>query len=107
MAAIVARPFGLHWLALQGTSGGSVEVGLAWLEPFANGARQHVEFVNTQVRFDRERAEAGVDGFGGLWDPAEAATLYWLASRLDQRWFPLARRLAPAPPDWLGLCQSP
>ncbi|MES2126077.1 MAG: alginate lyase family protein [Pseudomonadota bacterium] len=107
MAALAARPFGYRWLAAKGANGASLAAAIDWLKPYANGERTHEEYVHTHVAFDRQRAQAGVAGFGGMWEPASAASLYWLAAQLDATYQPLARKLAPAAPDWLALCPAP
>jgi hypothetical protein len=49
--------------------------------------------VNSKVRFDAQRAAAGVQGFAGPFDPKKARTIYWLATRLDARWLELSSAL--------------
>jgi hypothetical protein len=102
-AAVAAQPFGRDWLRLKSSTGSSLASALSWLAPYASGERMHQEFVHSQVEFDRTRANAGVAGFSGQWEPKGAATLFQQAAVLDARYRPLAEKLAPAP-DWIALC---
>ena len=104
MAALAARRHRIDWLAQRAPNGGSLAAGLNWLAPYALGKQTHEEFVNSKVPFDAQRREANVPGFAGEWDPKTATTLYYLASRLDKRFLPIAQKLADKPPAWLGVC---
>ncbi len=104
MAAIVAQGMGQQWLNEKAVNGKSLADTLDWLVPYASGQRQHEEYVNTKVAFDRKRAEAGVAGFKGMWEPKSATGLYWQAARLAPGYLSLAKSLGTAP-DWLNLCQ--
>lgn len=104
-AALIARQHGEDWYSFTTPEGASLARALQWLLPYATGERTHVEFQNTRVEFDRARARAGVPGYSGLWQPAEAATCYQLAARLDARWIDPALRLGPAP-AWVELAYA-
>lgn len=85
-----------HAPGLYATStrdGRSLARSLRWLAPYAEGTLTHQEFVRSRVRFDAERAAAGVPGFSGLFEPKAARQLYWMAARLDEQWQPLAQQL--------------
>lgn len=104
-AALAAKPFGDgDWLHHASPQGASLAKALDWLRPYAEGRKTHEEFVHTRVKFDREREQAGEKGYSGAWDPKSAATLYWLAAMLDPDYRPVAQRLSPEPPDWIGAC---
>ncbi|HET9870741.1 MAG TPA: alginate lyase family protein [bacterium] len=100
VAALAAKAHGQDWYHLTGASGASLEKALEWLAPYAEGKKTHLEFVHSTIAFDAQRRAAGVEGFGGAWEPGGAAYLYALAARLDPRWEPLSRQLGGAP-DWL------
>ena len=106
-AALAARAFGMDWLTLKATNGATLAGALDWLRPFASGAQTHEEFVHTTVAFDRKRAQAGLAGYGGVWEPKGAANLYWDAARLDPRYRELAEQLRAAAQSWQGLCSKP
>lgn len=101
LAAAVAQGRGEDWLRLPGREGQTLAAALDWLLPYAEGQRSHEEFRHSTVRFDAQRAQAGLPGFAGRWDPAGAKTLYWSASLLDPGYVAVAKRLATAPPRWL------
>lgn len=104
-AALVARWAGEDWYGHRAASGGSLDAALRWLRSYAEGERSHTEFADTAVEFDRERARRGVAGFGGTWNPAQAAPTYQLAAALAPEWRSLADRLGPAP-GWIGALLS-
>jgi hypothetical protein len=106
MAAIVAQSMGQQWLHDKAANGKNLAHALDWLVPYASGQRKHEEYVNTKVAFDRKRAEAGMPGFSGTWQPKSATTLYWQAARLAPNYRELAQSLGNAP-DWLSLCAAP
>lgn len=99
-AALAVSPYpGQHdWIQESRPDGASLADALAWLAPYARGARSHEEFVHTDEPFDIERREAGLHGYGGTWDARGSATLFAYASVLLPRYAPLARRLGAAPP---------
>jgi hypothetical protein len=101
-AALAASSMGQDWLTLKGHDGQSLQKGLDWLLPYADGRKTHEEYVHTTVKFDLQRRDAGLPGFSGLWDPKSANGLYWAASLLDARYRPLAQALAKNPPLWLS-----
>jgi hypothetical protein len=92
-AALFARDEGRTLYAVEGPQGRSLAGTLSWLEPYARGEKTHDEFVRSQVRFDAERAAAGVPGFAGPFEPRTAQWAYWLAAELDPRWHPTSARL--------------
>ncbi|MDR6229408.1 hypothetical protein QE444_001765 [Pseudomonas sp. SORGH_AS199] len=101
LAAAVAQGRGEDWLHLPGAEGQTLARALDWLLPYAQGQRIHEEFRNTTVRFDVQRAQAGLPGYAGTWQPRGARNLYWSASLLDPRYASIARQLAAAPPRML------
>jgi hypothetical protein len=92
-AALFARLQGRRLFATTGPKGQSISRTLDWLAPYARGDKTHEEFVRSQVRFDAERAAAGVPGFAGPFLPKKAQWCYWLAAQLDAQWRDLSRKL--------------
>ena len=92
-AALFAQAEGRTLYATTGPQRQSLAGTLGWLAPFARGEKTHDEFVRSQVRFDAERAAAGVPGFAGPFEPKTARKAYWLAARLDPQWRPLSTAL--------------
>ena len=64
--------------------------------PFARGEKQHKEWVNTKVEFDRKRAKAGLEKYrtGRLFDPRQALNLLERAAYFDPSLMNLVRDLS-------------
>ncbi len=92
-AALFARQQGRALFAITGPKGQSISRTLDWLAPYARGDKTHEEFVHSQVRFDAQRAAAGVPGFAGPFSPKKAQLTYWLAAQLDAKWLELSKTL--------------
>ena len=103
-AALAAQRRGESWYHWRTAKGASLEKAVAWLTPYVSGEKMHEEFVHSHVSFDAIRAQAGLKGFTGLFDPHAAATLYWLASLVDPALEPLARSLSSKPPLSVSMC---
>jgi len=102
-AAMAARLRGEDWLTLKGDNGASLAAGLDWLLPYAKGEKIHEEYVQTRIKFDLQRRDAGVPGFSGQWQPDSSANLYWTAATLDGAYAPVAKALKPVP-AWVAGC---
>ncbi|WP_263772698.1 alginate lyase family protein [Propionivibrio soli] len=96
-AALFAQHDGQALFGVAGPEGQSLTRTLAWLEPYARGEKTHEEFAHSTVRFDAERAAAGVSGFKGPFSAERASLAFWLASRLDQRWEETSRHIGLPP----------
>jgi len=74
---------------------------------YATGAKAHEEFVRSLVKFDRERATAGVRGFADQWNPETSVTLYAMATAVDkgysQVYKSVVRKSKTKAPAWLVL----
>lgn len=88
-------------------NGASLAKGMAFLKPFCEGARQHPEFVNSKVDFDRQRAAAGQAEYraGRIWDPREGLGCVERAELWEPDLKPLAVKLSKSPgsdayPTW-------
>jgi hypothetical protein len=103
-AALAARARGEDWYNYQAPGGGSIAKGYAWLRPYAAGEKPHEEFKNSTVKFDAQRAEAGIPGYSGPFDVKNAGEVYWMASKFDPSYAPLAKQLQPQAPAYLALC---
>lgn len=108
MAAIAAKAHGQDWYHWKSPTGSSLAGALKWLEPYATGEKTHIEFVNSRIQFDRDRASAGQKEYAPHpWDPGNAVNTYALATRLAPAYRDFAARLAERekrqPDDWLLL----
>ena len=87
MAAISAKAHGEDWLTWKSAQGVSLAGALDWLAPYAKGEKVHVEFANSKIQFDRDRAAAGQKEYAPHpWDVTNAVGTYALASLLDPRY---------------------
>jgi hypothetical protein len=108
MAALSAKVHGEDWYDWTAPSGASLPRSLDWLVPYAEGARTHIEFVNSKIQFDRDRAAAGQDEYAPHpWKPEASLDLYRIASLLDPRFAPLRtaleQRSRRSPEAWVAL----
>lgn len=103
-AALAARARGEDWYNYQAPGGGSIAKGYAWLRPYAAGEKPHEEFKNSSVKFDAQRAAAGIAGYSGPFDTRKAGEVYWMASAFDPAYRGLAKQLQADEPVYLALC---
>jgi hypothetical protein len=108
MAALTAKMHGEDWYGWTAPDGASLPKSLDWLVPYAQGTKTHIEFVNSKIQFDRDRAGAGQDEYAPHpWKPGAALDLYCIASLLDPRFGALSDTLAAqskrGPEAWVTL----
>jgi hypothetical protein len=101
--AMAASSMDQDWLNLRAENGVTLATALNWLVPYASGEKTHQEYVNTTVKFDLQRRDAGLPGFSGQWEPKTSGQLFWLASSLDTRYRSLAQSLMKQP-VWMAAC---
>lgn len=85
MAAVSAHAHGMDWFHWRSPTGSSLDAAVSWLVPYAEGVKEHEEFVHSGVPFDKQRMEAGVAGFGKVWDPKESLKTLGLAAAMDSQ----------------------
>lgn len=86
MAALSAKAHGEDWLNWKADNGVSLAAALDWLVPYALGQKTHIEFANSKIQFDRDRAAAGQGEYAPHpWDVSNAVGTYGLAALLDPR----------------------
>ncbi len=110
MAALTAKVHGEDWYDWSAPGGASLPRSLDWLAEFARGTRTHIEFANSQIQFDRDRAAAGQAEYAPhAWQPENAIDTYRIATLLDPRFAELGERLAAnsrrKPTAWISLFQ--
>lgn len=108
MAALAAKAHGEDWFSWRSPARASLPRSLDWLATFANGSRTHMEFANSKIAFDRERAAAGQSQFAlHPWDPSKAIGTFAVASLLGPRYRSLrdtlVARFKKRPPTWIAL----
>ncbi|MGJ8516235.1 hypothetical protein LMG33810_000558 [Carnimonas sp. LMG 33810] len=102
-AALAARTMGEDWYFWQAPSGASLDKAVAWVVPYALGAKKHKEFPQAEG-FDAARAKAGVKGFSGDFDPKYASDLMWLSSQFKSELTSVASELSDSAPFYLKMC---
>lgn len=87
MAALSAKAHGEDWLNWKSDNGVSLVAAVDWLIPYARGQKTHIEFANSKIQFDRDRAAAGQKEYAPHpWDVSNAVGTYGLATLLDPRY---------------------
>lgn len=108
MTALAAKAHGEDWYRWKSATGSSLAGALKWLEPYATGEKTHIEFVNSKIQFDRDRAASGQQEYAPhAWDPANAVNTYAQAALIapgyrafsDQ----LVARTRRQPQEWIRL----
>jgi hypothetical protein len=107
MAALAANAHGENWYGWSAPNGASLPRSLAWFAEFARGNRTHIEFANSKVQFDRDRAGAGQEEYAPhVWPTGNALETFQLARLLDPQFADLAKALAAQNPrrdGWIAL----
>ena len=85
-AVLAAKEHGQDWFHARPGAGSSVAAGMDWLTPYATGEKTHEEFVHSSIKFDAERAAAGMKGYSGPWEPASSIGLYQLGAMIDPKY---------------------
>jgi len=111
MAALAARAHGEDWFAWKSPVGGNLPGALDWLAPYAKGEKTHIEFANSKIQFDRDRAAAGQKEYAPHpWDVVNGVGTYALASLMDPRYAALrdslVARTGRQPAAWIRLHQQ-
>ncbi len=111
MAALSAQAHGEDWFAFKSPSGSSLPNSLDWLAPFATGEKTHIEFANSKIQFDRDRAASGQEEYAPHnWDVSNGVGTYTLASLLDPKYLPLrddlVKRTGKKPAPWAEILRA-
>jgi len=82
LAIILKRATGDNYYTYTSPTNTSIEKSVGWVLPYATGEVKHQEYVNSTVKFDRERANNHEAGFaiGAYFDPHAAVPMLTLAS---------------------------
>jgi hypothetical protein len=89
--AVAARMNGFDLYKEVSPKGASLEKSVKFLVPYCTGEKQHAEYVNSKVAFDRKRADAGDASFaaGRPFAPSEGARTLELAAAFDSAFTPV------------------
>ncbi|MFW0714283.1 alginate lyase family protein [Pedobacter sp. N23S346] len=85
LAIIINRGKGENFYTYESPKGSSIRKSIEWLLPYVTGVKQHEEYVNTTVKFDRDRAKNNETGFapGTMFEPKLAVPILKLAVYFD------------------------
>ncbi len=79
----------------QAPSGSSLHTAVDFVVPFAEGRKAHIEFVNSKVKFDIERAKHGEGEYSHHpWEPKRSVGLFVEAAWFQPAYGALAARIA-------------
>lgn len=85
LAIMIDRAKGVDFYSYESPKGSSIRKSVNWLIPYIKGEKQHEEYVNTTVKFDRDRAKNNEAGFapGTMFKPELALPVLKLAVYFD------------------------
>jgi len=85
LAIIIDRAKGINFYTYESPKGSSIQKSVNWLLPYIKGEKQHEEYVNTTVKFDRDRAKNNEPGFapGTMFNPTLALPVIKLSIYFD------------------------
>ena len=90
----------VHLFAERGTNGATLQSGVDFVIPFANGTKTHVEFVNSTVSFDRKRAANGQGEYAPHpWKAHSAIRMFSLAAWFRPEYGTMVAELSGRPGD--------
>lgn len=102
LALLIKRAGGENFYIYQSPKGSSVKKSVDWLIPYIKEEKQHEEYVNTTVKFDRDRAKNNEPGFapGTMFNPALAVPVLKLSVYFDSTQLDLLKNLTTNRRDW-------
>lgn len=85
LAILIDRAGGENFYKYESEKGSSIKKSVDWLIPYIKGEKQHEEYVNTKVKFDRDRAKNNEPGFaaGSMFKPTLALPVLKLSIYFD------------------------
>lgn len=111
--ALAARAGGHDLYRLATPEGASVRKSVDLMVPYARGEKVYPQWVNSRVKFDRERWEAGDEHYkpGSPYDPKDSLELFELAALFDTDLRPIVLKLSDAKPSekypsWLSVLSA-
>jgi len=102
LALLIKRAGGVNFYTYQSPKGSSIKKSVDWLIPYIKGEKQHEEYVNTTVKFDRDRAKNNEPGFapGTMFKPTLALPVLKLSVYFDSTQSDLLKTLNENRKDW-------
>ncbi|WP_316832363.1 alginate lyase family protein [Pedobacter aquatilis] len=102
LALLIKRAGGENFYTYQSPKGSSIKKSVDWLIPYIKGEKQHEEYINTTVKFDRDRAKNNEAGFapGTMFKPELALPVLKLSVYFDSSQMNLLSALNQKGKDW-------
>ncbi len=96
LAIMIDRAKGQNFYIYESAKGSSIKKSVNWLMPYITGQKQHEEYVNTTVKFDRDRAKNNEPGFapGTMFEPILALPVLKLSVYFDAQQLKLLNQLS-------------
>lgn len=96
LAIMIDRAKGQNFYTYESAKGSSIKKSVDWLMPYLTGQKQHEEYVNTTVKFDRDRAKNNEPGFapGTMFDPILALPVLKLSVYFGTSQFEVLTKLS-------------
>ncbi|WP_082458598.1 alginate lyase family protein [Pedobacter sp. Leaf216] len=102
LAIIIDRANGQNFYSYESPKASSIKKSVEWLIPYINGEKQHEEYVNTTVKFDRDRAKNNEPGFapGTMFKPDLALPVLRFSVYFDATQIGLLQKLSGNQKNW-------
>ncbi|MBO9674962.1 MAG: alginate lyase family protein [Sphingobacteriaceae bacterium] len=102
LAIMIDRAKGPNFYTYESPKGSSIKKSVEWLFPYIKGEKQHEEYVNTTVKFDRDRAKNNEPGFapGSMFKPGLALPVLRLSVYFDPSQKDLLKTLGGNSGNW-------
>lgn len=102
LALLIKRAGGENFYTYQSPKASSIKKSVDWLTPYIKGEKQHEEYVNTTVKFDKDRAKNNEPGFapGTMFKPILALPVLKLSVYFDSTQLDLLKTLNKHRKDW-------
>lgn len=95
--ACAGERLGEHLFEFTATNGASLKKAVDFVIPFADGSKLHIEFVNTTIAFDRQRAANGEKEYQPHpWNPKAAIDMFSMAAKFDPKYVGIINRISGA-----------
>jgi hypothetical protein len=93
--ACAASQRGEDLFRFKASDGSTLKAAVDFVLPYVRGEKQHIEFANSSVKFDRKRAEAGEKAYmNQAWDPKTSIAMFTEAGCVDPSYEQSALKLA-------------
>ncbi|MNK53656.1 Alginate lyase [compost metagenome] len=105
LAIMIDRAKGINFYSYESPRGSSIQKSVNWLIPYIKGEKQHEEYVNTTVKFDRDRAKNNEAGFapGTMFKPELALPVLKLAVYFDPGLVEVLQSVNGKEKSWSGI----